>query len=286
MEFWLVTTDHLSDRIWFRDDEDFKMGMNLVAILVCVLGVDVLAFELMSNHVHFVLCCSKGLARRFIDAYKKRYSQYLSKKYGTRDFLRKVSVDIRSIDGMNESLERAIAYVQMNCVAARICLSPIFYPWGTGSCFFKVAPAKGRRIDTLSGRSRRRLLHSTETLPPHFLVSEDGYILPECYVKVQWVESIFRTPQRMDFFLRNSSKAKLRLDSDDRAPSFKDQLVQAAIPDLCQSLFRKASMADLDDEQQAELIKQLRSRFSANIHQLMRVTGLSYETVADLLDKL
>lgn len=286
MEFWLVTTDHLSDRIWFRDDEDFKMGMNLVAILAFVLGVDVLAFELMSNHVHFVLSCSKSQARRFIDAYKKRYSQYLSKKYGTRDFLRKLSVDIRPIDGMDESLERAIAYVQMNCVAARICLSPIFYPWGTGSCFFKVTPAKGHRIDTLSGRSRRRLLHSTETLPPHFLVGEDGYILPECYVKGEWVESIFRTPQRMDYFLRNSSKAKQRLDSDDKAPSFKDQLVQAAIPDLCQSLFRKTSLAELDEEQQVELIKQLRFRFSANIHQFMRVTGLSYETVVASLDKL
>ena len=286
MDYWLVTTDHLSDRIWFRDDEDFKMGMNLVAILACVLGVDVLAFELMSNHIHFVLSCSKKLARRFIEEYKKRYSQYLSKKYGTKDFLRKVSVDIEEIDGMNESLERAIAYVQMNCVAARICLSPIFYPWGTGSCFFNAKSVKGRRIDALSGRARRRLLHSTETLPPHLLVSEDGYILPECYVKVQWVESIFRTPQRMDYFLRNSSKAKLRLDSNDMAPSFKDQLVQAAIPDLCQALFRKNAITELDEEQKAELIKQLHYRFSANVHQLMRVTGLSYETVVMLLDKV
>ena len=90
----------------------------------------------------------------------------------------------------------------------------------------------------------------------------------------------------MDYFLRNSSKAKQRLDSDDKAPSFKDQLVQAAIPDLCQSLFRKTSLAELDEEQQVELIKQLRFRFSANIHQLMRVTGLSYETVVASLDKL
>ena len=286
MEFWLVTSDHLSDRIWFRDDEDFKMGMNLVAILAFVLGVDVLAFELMSNHVHFVLCCPHSLARRFIDEYKKRYSQYLSKKYRTKDFLRKVGVDIQSIDGMNESLERAIAYVQMNCVAAQICLSPILYPWGTGSCFFNAKSVKGSRIDTMSNRSRRRLLHSTKTLPSHFLVGEGGYILPECYVKVDWVETLFRTPKRMDFFLRNSSKAKQRLEKDDKTPSFRDQLVQSAIPDLCQALFRKTSMAELDEEQKAELIKQLRYRFSANVHQLMRVTGLSYETVVAFLDKM
>lgn len=286
MDFWLITTDHLTNRIWFRDDDDFKMGMNLVAILACVLAVDVLAFELMSNHVHFVLCCPHEKAKRFIDEYKKRYSQYLNKKYGTKDFLRKVAVDIQYIDGMDESLERAIAYVLMNCVAARICLSPTGYPWGTGNTFFKVTPTKGSRIDSFSGRSRRRLLHSTESLPPHFLIGDNGYILPESYVKIDLVETLFRTPQRMDYFLRNSSKAKKRLDADDTAPSFRDQLVQSAIPDLCQSLFRRASMSDLNEEELAELLKQLRYRFSSNAHQLMRVTGLSYETVVELLDKV
>lgn len=286
MEFWLVTTDHLSTRIWFRDDEDYRMGMNLVAILACVLGVQVLAFELMSNHVHFVLHGTHEQAKHFCDEYKKRYSQYLNKKYGTKDFLRKVAVDILLVDGMDESLERAIAYVQMNCVAARICLSPTGYPWGTGNVFFKATPVKGRRIGTFSKRSLRLLLHSTEELPPHLLVGDEGYILPECYVQVQWVESIFRTPQRMDFFLRSSSKAKKRLDEKDWAPSFKDQLVLAAIPDLCQSLFRKTSMVSLNEEELVELVKQLRYRFSSGIHQLMRVTGLSYERVVGLLDRV
>ena len=66
MEFWFVTTDHLTKKIWFRDEEDFKMGMNLVAVLAVALDVDVLSFILMSNHVHFVLCCSEAKAHQFI----------------------------------------------------------------------------------------------------------------------------------------------------------------------------------------------------------------------------
>ena len=55
-EIWLVTTDHLEKELWFRDDEDFKVGMNFVAIqAVCCPEVIVLAFILMSNHVHFVV---------------------------------------------------------------------------------------------------------------------------------------------------------------------------------------------------------------------------------------
>lgn len=36
--FWLVTTDHLTDRIWFKDDEDFKAAMNIVAVLSTMKG--------------------------------------------------------------------------------------------------------------------------------------------------------------------------------------------------------------------------------------------------------
>ena len=239
MDYWLATTDHLTDRIWFRDDEDFKMGMNLVAILAVALHVDVLSFILMSNHVHFVLCCSHEKAKQFMNEYLRRYSQFMNNKYGTKELLRKVHVDIRPISGTGESLEWAIAYVQMNAVAAGICLNASGYPWGTGDTFFKVRREKGCRLGTLSERARRRLLHSKENLPPDLLVGEDGYILPESYVSRDFVESVFRTPMRMNFFLHQSSKAKRRLESDDKtSPAFRDQSILLAIPDLCSSLFR------------------------------------------------
>ena len=287
MDFWLATTDHLTDRIWFRDDEDFKMGMNLVAILAVAFQVDVVSFILMSNHVHFVFCCPYEQAKRFMKEFKRRYSQYMQHKYGVKELLRKVHVDIRPISGKDESMEWAIAYVQMNPVAAGICLHATGYRWGTGNAFFRDTPAKGRLIGTLSERARRRLLHSKEELPPHFIVGEDGYILPESYVKVDLVETTYRTPKRMNFFLQNSSKAKQRLDSSDKAlPAFRDQIVLAAIPDLCSSLFNKSSILELTEDEQAELLKQLRYRFSSNANQLGRVTGLSYETVTELLNRL
>lgn len=286
MDFWFVTTDHLTDRIWFKDDEDYKVGMNLVAVLVVAISVDILAFCLMSNHVHFVLVCPEEKARQFVEEYKKRYAQYLHHKYGVKDFLRRNHVDIQSISGMNESMERAVAYTQMNPVAAGICLSPIYYPWGTGDSFFRVKARKGRRLDTFSERARRRMLHSAQKMPGHFLVGEEGYIFPESYVKVDMIETVFRTPQRMNYFLQNSSKAKRRIDSMDvDMPAFRDQVLTAAMPDLCQSLFKKRSIQDLSDDEQSELLKQLRFRFSANVNQLARVTGFSYKQVVELLDR-
>ena len=68
LEFQLVTTDHLSESIWFRDEQDFKVGMNYIAIISLATGINVLAFILMSNHVHLVLQCSKEEADAFINA--------------------------------------------------------------------------------------------------------------------------------------------------------------------------------------------------------------------------
>lgn len=87
------------------------------------------------------------------------------------------------------------------------------------------------------------------------------------------------------FFNQNSSKAKRRLSSDEDIPAFRDQVIASAIPDLCQSLFRKPNMGYLDENDLSELLKQLRFRFSSNINQLARISGLSYEKVASLLDK-
>jgi len=282
-----VTTDHLTDRIWFRDDDDFKAGMNITAVLASATEVNVLSFELMSNHVHFVLSCSCEQAERFIEGFKKRYAQFVHHKYGTKELLRRNGVDIQRIDGMDESLERAIAYVQMNCVAANICVSPVLYPWGSGDCFFSGKPVRGSRLGSLSRRAQKRLIHSTYELPEDYLIGEDGYILPSSYVQVGLVENVFRTPRRMNYFLQNSSKAKRRLASNEQEfPAFRDQIIVSAIPDLCQSLFRKSSPGMLDSDEQAELLKQLRFRFSSNVNQLARVTDLPYEIVTDLLDSI
>lgn len=286
MEYWFVTTDHLTDRIWFRDDDDFKMGMNLVAVLAVALSVNVLAFILMSNHVHFVLCCSEEKAHQFIREFKRRHSQYMNKKYGVRELLRRVRERVDPVSGVDESLEWVIAYTNMNSVAAKICLSPTGYAWGTGDTFFKTRPVKGRRMGTLSDRARIALLHSTQPMPPHLLVGEDGYILPESYVDVAMVETVYRTPSRMNFFLQNSSKAKRRLSSAEAgAPSFRDQVILPAMMDLCQSLFQKSSLSSLTRDELAELLKQLRYRFSSHASQLARVTGLSCSKVIELLDQ-
>ena len=284
-DYYLVTTEHLKKGLWFRDDDDFKVGMNHAAISSFVCGILVLAFVLMSNHVHFVVYGTLEEVQRFIDDFKQQCSRILARKYGCRELLRKNSVDIQRISPDDESFERAVAYTLMNPPAANICLHPTGYCWGTGGIFFNSRPIKGNRLGSMSKREIARLMHTKRTVPDEWIISEDGYILPESYVPVHLVESIFKTPKRMDFFFRNSSKAKLKGEfKGNDLPSFRDQVLYAAIPDLCQSLFGRSRVAELDEDQKTDLVCQLRRRFSADVRQIARVTSLELDDVARKLD--
>ena len=295
-EFWLITTDHLEDRLLFKDAEDFRVGMNYVAVQVHKKQVAVLVFILMSNHLHFILYCTREEAEWFMNDLKKEYSKYLRKKYGSREHLRGNGVDIRLIPLENEALERALAYVQMNCVAANICGSPGDYPWGTGNCFFQVpmvgkpdsprgtAEPGSRPLAGIKDRERYRLLHSKADLPGEWLMSESGYILPSSYVRKDLVENAFRSPKRMNYFLANSSKARKRIQTiDDNLPSFRDQTIVNALPDLCRSLFNKNSFKELKEDEQAEFVQQIRYRFSADANQIARTCEIPYDRAACLL---
>lgn len=287
-KLWLITTEHLEAGLWFRDDEDFKVGMNYVAIQAHVSKVVVHSFILMSNHLHFVVAAySKKEAEAFIEALKHRYSLYFRRKYGVKEFLRGNGVKVEPIDSDDEGTEQAIAYVQMNCVAANICSHPTQYSWGTGNLFFNRTKPVGKRLGSFSKRALKRLLHSDiETLPEDWLIGADGYILPQSYVNVTFVETCYRTPKRMNWFLANSSKAKKRLDADDHLPAFRDQVIVAALPDLCQSLFGKRSFSELNEEEQKECVRQIRFRFSSHVNQIARVCDLSYEDVARMMDSV
>lgn len=287
-KIYFITTGNLENAVLFRDDEDFTAGMNYVAIVAARHSrVKVVAFILMSNHVHFVLIGTREDVEAFTQDFKVRYSLYFSRKYGVKGLLKRNEIDFREIDLAPDSMEQTIAYVLMNCVAANICYQANQYPWGTGNIYFNPSRPVGRVLGSMSGREKERLFHTNyNTLPSNWIVSDEGVILPQNYVDVGFVERCFGTPKRMGYFLQNSSKAKKRLEIDENLPAFTDQAIIGILPQLYRSLFRKNSFQELRPEEQTELMRQIRFRFSADIHQIARVCGLTYAEATKKIDDL
>ncbi len=285
MKFYLLSTSPLKDRLWFRDDADFQAAMNYVAVSVAVVqGVNVLAFILMSNHVHFVLECTWEKALEFITHFKRLYGAYFERRHGVHDLLRRNSVDIREVRIQDESLLRAIAYVMDNPVAANICFHPSNYPWGCGNVLFNPGKERGTALGQYSQNKRRVLLKSKSPVNLNWEIGRDGYVLPHSYMPVSFVESLFCSPRRLTYFITTSSKAKARLEKG-AAPAFQDQLILAAVKSLCQSLFRCNGVSELPETDLSYLLKDLRRRFNSDVKQLARVLGMPYESVANLIDR-
>ena len=289
VRLYLISTSHLEDRLLFMNEEDFRVAMNHIAIQAALCPeVVVLAFILMSNHVHFILKGTEKEVIAFVNGFKQRYSMYYFKTHGVKSLLHRNALDIRCLSNEYEAVERAIAYVQMNCVAANICSHPVQYPWGTGNTFFNTAGVNGKRADEISLRSWKSLSHSYWTdIPGNWILDEKGFIHPASYVDVKTVESIFRSPKRMLYFYNNSSKAKKRIGlSEDGIPAFRDHSILATLPDLFRSLFQKGSFEELNSEEKKECTRQIRYRFSADAHQIARVCGITYAEAAKLLESI
>ena len=285
--FFLISTEHLENALWFRDEEDFIAGMNYVAIVAFAhKNVVVLAFILMSNHVHFVVYGELEDVKKFIRDFTARYSKYYGKRYGVKNFLRRNDIDIRELRIETDDVKKAVAYVLMNCVAANICSHPSQYPWCSGNVAFQVVKPVGTKLGDYSARKLRSILHSAESfLPKNWLISEQGYILPQNYIPAESLEKLFRTPHGMNYFFNSSSKAKKNLSPDDNLPAFTDQTICHALPELLRNLFRKRSFSELTPEEQTECLRQIRYRFSADITQAARTCGISYSEAAKLVDR-
>ena len=75
-DWWHLYTPGNLTELLFRDDDDYRYVMNLMArCLAEVPGLAVVAFEVMSNHLHIVLCGSEVGTRIFFRAVPQTVKQ-------------------------------------------------------------------------------------------------------------------------------------------------------------------------------------------------------------------
>lgn len=116
-------------RVFFNDD-DYQLYLNLVFSKSSKYEVQILAYCLMPNHVHFIAIPSdeQGLSKVFGQV-SKFYSERINertKKTGTLWQGR-----YRSYFMDENHLYAAIRYVELNPVKARLCEQAHEYPWSS-----------------------------------------------------------------------------------------------------------------------------------------------------------
>ncbi|HIZ87095.1 MAG TPA: transposase [Candidatus Coprenecus pullistercoris] len=238
------------------------------SIPVCAVGnqVTILAFCLMSNHVHFIAHGEEDNCRKFITQYKKRLTALTN--------LSSTDICIKHIND-DDYLMKAIGYVLRNPVSAGIRLMPYHYDWSSASLYFKKPDSGrlGKKIGTLSYRSKRELLHSQTTLLDEYILTEKGLILPECYVDFEYVENLFRSPARLMYAMSRNENMEMELSVDIlHKTKYSDEELSGTIKELCEETFQKSSADLLSIEDRYRLAKILHNRYRLSRKQLARLT--------------
>ncbi len=191
---WHLCTPGEKQPLVFKRPEDNVFSMTLVAMCAydCP-SVQVITFEIMSNHVHFVLCGSETDVMAFFDLFKKRLRRYLIGKGDRTDlthFTCEKPIPIKTL----ESMRNQICYTNRNNFVVDPGHTPFSYPYGANGYYFlpRIRNLKDRLFSEMTLREKRNLIHARDPNYPEDYIVTDGYFSPANYCRFDIGEAVFR----------------------------------------------------------------------------------------------
>ena len=269
-----------------KEPEDYIVANNYLAIVTWKLKITLLAFCLMSNHVHFLIACRKRMeAEKFIRLFKRLFSTYLRNKYGTENILHNTKDSISLIDSI-QYLRNCIAYILRNPICARICSKLEDYQWSSYSCYFRSGhDTDGIPISTIGVRERRKILRTREDLCTCPYMIHNGIISARSFVRHDIVEKAFYNSGRSFLsHLGTCNDAKMEYEMTYKPLiSVKDEELACIAEQISSSRFNGKGISDLTSSEKCSMLKKIYFNNKTSIPQLSRILGLPRELVNKIL---
>ena len=276
-------TSPLETSLLMENDEDRTAVLNMIALTSAKARVGVLAYALMSNHLHLLLRGDEVLGRIFYEGLQKRLSRYLAAK-GKTGCIREMTCGITPITSLRQFRDE-LAYIIRNPYVVREDVNLLAYRWCSGYLYFNpfISTTTGTPAGKIGYRNRRLITHSSaEELPESFRV-EGNLILPESFVDYPLVEALFGTARQFLFcVLRNVEAQVLVSQAYHERPMVSDDELFILSRDLCEKLYGTRQPKDLSHIQKKEFAVSLRQQYHASNGQLARLTTLDQSFVNDL----
>lgn len=284
---WHLCTPGNFQSIIFKENEDYVYGMNLVALSAAAfsLKVQIHTFQIMSNHLHFVLSGEKDAVVQFFEYFRKRLSKYMSLK-GNGSYIKELIHNLIPITDLHY-MRNVIAYVNRNGYLTDSNSTPFTYPWGANVIFFsgKQYLLKCIYVKNLSVKKKREIFHSHTVVVPeeYYLVNE--HIYPGCYVKREIVENLFRSAHHYFNLVSRQVESFISIATElgDKILYTDNELYSA----VCSISAKKFEVAPkiLDKTQKIEIAKDLHHKYNASNKQIKRVLRIDEAIIEELFPK-
>lgn len=285
--FWHMYTPGNMTSIIFSQEEDFIFGMNLIAQTAAKFpDVKIYTFEIMNNHLHFILSGEEYRCRQMFCKIKERLNRYLKTKGQALDFSRFDCSLVRITD--LKMLRNEIIYVNRNGYVARHDCTPFTYPWGAGAAFFNniIRLIPSTRYSELTIRQKREICKSKDVDLPGDLRVYNGVILPSSYCILKKAEQMFRDPHHYFNMLSKNweaySEIAKRLGD---TITITDEEMYGAVCALSTKEFGCKNPRLLSPEDKVMLARRMKSEYNASSKQIRSILKLNQDIVEEMFGK-
>ena len=285
---WHLCTPGEFVGVIFKDRDDYVFGMNLVALCAANFSpqLKILTFQIMSNHLHFVIECEEPVIGEFFAFLKKRLQRYLANS----GHLGSLSGFIPNYFRINELryLQNVIVYVNRNGYLVDRQSTPLTYEWGANRYFFNKFTHNELVVNVgqLSLEKRRTMFKSRNfEIPAEYIVTQ-GYISPLSYCHITLAESFFKDANQY-FHLSSrqiESYSSIAKELGDKV-TYTDYEIYSAIMSLCIKRYKVKNPSLLDKDAKIEVAKIMHFDYNASNKQIKRVLRLDENVIESLFPR-
>lgn len=281
--YYQVNTSHTTTELLAAEEEEYRTLISLFGYQAILQGICVLAFEVMSTHIHGLYAATEDKALAHMESVLEQYGRYLRRKGR--------SLNLKALDPKAfpiptlQQLRNEIAYVIRNSFVARPDVHVFADPHGSGYLYYNpmIDLLPSRPFHELSLKEKRSLLHTRDVEDPHGLRVLDGRIDPACFVDYRLVESLFPNARKFVMWTMKNVEAQASIaQSRGEQPMLTDDDVLSLVFKRCRKLYNQSGPSKLTVEQKKELALVLKQELHVPNDQLARTVSLSLNILTEM----
>ena len=261
----------------FRERSDYVFGMNLIALCAAEFSpkLKILTFQIMSNHLHFVLICEEAVLLQFFNSLCKRLKRYLANSQNNVN-LACFTPNYFKISDLRY-LQAVIVYVNRNGYLIDKNATPFTYEWGANRYFFNKFThyEYNLLLGSLSIDKKRSLFKSRSfEIPSDYILTGD-YISPLSYCDIPLAESFFKDASH--YFHLSSRQmetySSIAKELGDKI-TYTDEEIFSAVISLCMKRYDVKNPSVLNRDAKIEMAKTMHYDYNASNKQIKRILRL------------
>lgn len=281
-----VCLQGVSNAILCRDDEDLDAFVKYILLCAWRMNVLVVAYIVMSNHLHVVILApDQFTANSYANELKRINSMYFTYKYGRSKTLKNIDSSAPYLDTIGY-LRNSIAYTFKNALDTGCKVDQ--YPWSSYKAMFQTEPAKDLwSVSRLSTRDVERIFHTNMDISRiGWKIDNNGRVDPASACVVSYAEEAFNND--LSYFWKvlgmvNVSEMDAKLIDMPRQ-RINDQDFFKMLSDTSERWFNK-SVDELSQDKKIRLVSYVYHSVKTSPSQIARGLGLDIALVERLLKK-